>query len=109
MATKYKNITIQRGTTFELILTTGKDLTGLTPKCEIKRSYFTQNSITINSEVNGDPVNGEIRLFLSLAESSAIDIARYVYDVVLYNIDNTLVSREYEGTCEISPNVTVVT
>lgn len=111
----YSNIIIDQGTTFSVVIDIIDDdgipidLTNFTPKCQMRKSYYTSSFYTINSEVYGDPLNGQVRIFLSPAESMAYKPGRYVYDVIVQNSDNSVVNRAINGIVTLTPSVTSLT
>lgn len=108
----YSNITIEQGTSFETTVDVvdgvggAYDLTDLSAKCSMKKSYYTSASHTINAEVFGDPLNGQVRIYLSPAESNAIKSGRYVYDIIVYNDTQTIAERVIEGIVNLTPGST---
>lgn len=106
------NFVIDQGTTFEAIATIDQedgsvfDLNGLTPYSQMRKSYYTKTAINIQASVYGDPVNGDIKLFLLPEETDSIKAGRYVYDVEVHNEDGTYVKRVMQGIITVTPQVT---
>ncbi len=106
------NFVLDQGTTFEAIATieneTGTifDMTGLSPYCQMRKSYYTTNAIDVTAEVLGDPVNGEIKLSLLPSETDPIRAGRYVYDVEVRNSTGDYVKRVLQGVITVNPQVT---
>ena len=84
------------------------NLTGYTPFSQMRKSYYTNTSIDIECEVEGDPVNGEIRLTITPSVTNGIRAGRYVYDVEVHGADVDDVKRIAEGIITVSPQVTRV-
>jgi hypothetical protein len=111
MAAGYQELFIEQGTTFNTTITLDDvngdplDLTGSTPKAQVKKSYYSANA-SANFIVNIPvPTNGVISLTLNAPETSNLKPGRYVYDVLLKDTSNT-VTRILEGTINIIPQVT---
>lgn len=104
-----KNLAIDQGTTFsDFIIYRDKsknaiDITGLTPRASMRRSYYSANATTFNTAINSN-AGGNINISLSSSETSNLKIGRYVYDVELYN--SNVVYRIQEGIITVFPEVT---
>ena len=103
------NLYIDQGTTFSTTLSVAdqygepKDLTEYTSAAQMRKSYYTNTAINFNSEISS-PQDGEVTIYLSAEETSAIKAVRYVYDVEVSGADETL--RVLEGIVVINPEVT---
>ena len=75
----------------------------------MRKSFYTSAFYVINSEIYGDPLNGQVRIFLSPAESMTYKPGRYVYDVIVQNGDNSIVNRAIQGIVTLNPAVTSLT
>jgi hypothetical protein len=106
------NFVMDQGTLFEAYATIENedgslfDLTGLTPYCQMRKSYYTSSGHDINAEVDGDPLNGVVKLTLLPADSNLVKAGRYVYDVEVHNGDGTYVKRVLQGIITVNPQVT---
>ena len=111
MAAGYQELFLEQGTTFTTTITLDDiysvpyDLTEITAKSQIKRSYYSANNtaeflVTIN-----DPSSGTILLSLNSNATANIAPGRYVYDVVIKDTANT-VTRVLEGIVNVTPQVT---
>ena len=107
------NLIIDQGSKFETITTiqnddgTPYDLTGKTPYAQMRKSYYTSTAINITATVEGDPLNGQIKLTLIPSLTNSIKAGRYVYDVEVHDdVDTENVKRIMQGIITISPNVT---
>lgn len=106
MATK-ANIIIDQGTTFstEIYLTddagNALNLLDYTANSQI-RKWYTSNS-AVSFTINLD--SGVVRLSLSANTTASLEAGRYVYDVLLTDVGNT-VTRVLEGIVTVTPRVT---
>jgi hypothetical protein len=107
------NFLIDQGTKFEGVATIQNedgsifDLTNYVPYAEMKRSYYTSASITIQVSVYGNPADGNIQLILLPSDTNNIAPGRYVYDVEVHNPnDVTDVKRVLQGVITVDPQVT---
>ena len=111
MAAAYQELFLEQGTTFTTNITLDDidglpfDLTDVTAKSQIRKSYYSANTtaqflITIN-----DPTDGTILLSLGANTTANIAAGRYVYDVAIKDTANT-VTRVLEGIVNVIPQVT---
>jgi len=106
------NFVMDQGTLFEAVAVIENedgslfDLTGLTPFCQMRKSYYTSSGHDITAEVQGDPLNGEIKLTMLPVDSNLVKAGRYVYDVEVHNVDSTYVKRVLQGVITVNPQVT---
>lgn len=106
------NLTVDQGTSFSAVAEiqnedgTVFDLTGFTAFSQMRKSYYTKTAHDITATIEGDPVNGEIRLSLSPDITNGLRAGRYVYDVEVHNHDSTTVKRVLEGIVTVFPQVT---
>jgi len=104
-----KNLAIDQGTTFsDFILYKDKtknviDITGLTPRASMRRSYYSANAITFTTIINSNS-GGNVNISLSAFQTANLKIGRYVYDVELFNTN--VVYRIQEGIITVFPEVT---
>lgn len=112
MAAGYQELFLEQGTDFITTITLDDvdgvpyNLTGVTAKSQIRKSYYSTNptaTFTINIS---EPTSGTIILQLTNATTSNIAAGRYVYDVVIKDSANT-VTRVLEGIVNVIPQVTV--
>lgn len=103
------NLYIDQGTTFSTSLSVAdqygepKDLTDYTAAAQMRKSYYTNTAVNFNAEISS-PEDGEVTIYLSAEETSAIKAGRYVYDVEVTGENETL--RVLEGIVVINPEVT---
>ena len=106
---KTRNLAIDQGTTFTAyVIYTNKDneaidITGLTPRAMMRKSYYSSNATTFTTAVNSN-TNGNITIQLTAGETANLKYGRYVYDVELYDSNN--VYRVQEGIITVYPEVT---
>jgi len=106
---KYRDIVLDQGATFnEYILYQDKaknsiDITGLTPRAKMRRSYYSSNSITFTTTIVSN-IYGNVNISLTHNETANIKSGRYVYDVELFNAN--VVYRIQEGSVTVLPEVT---
>jgi hypothetical protein len=111
MSAAYQELFLEQGTTFTTNITLDDidglpfDLTGVTAKSQIRKSYYSANTtaqfvVTINT-----PTDGTILLSLNSNTTANIAAGRYVYDVAIKDTANT-VTRVLEGIVNVIPQVT---
>ena len=106
---KTRNLAIDQGTSFTAyVIYTNKDneaidITGLTPRAMMRKSYYSSNATTFTTSVISNAA-GNISIALSAGETSNVKAGRYVYDVELYNAN--VVYRVQEGIITVFPEVT---
>jgi hypothetical protein len=111
MAAAYQELFLEQGATFTTNITLDDidglpfNLTGVTAKSQIRKSYYSANAtaqfvITINT-----PTDGTILLSLGANTTANIAAGRYVYDVAIKDTANT-VTRVLEGIVNVIPQVT---
>jgi hypothetical protein len=110
----YSNIKIEQGTSFDVVIdvinddNTAYDLTDYDAKSQMKKSHYTSSFHEITASIYGDPVNGQVKLAMTPAQSNAIKAGRYVYDVVIYNNITGNVERVVEGIINLTPATTTI-
>lgn len=111
MSAAYQELFLEQGTTFNTNITLDDidgvpfDLTNVTAKSQIRKSYYSANAtaefvVTINI-----PTSGVILLTLNAPTTANIAAGRYVYDVAIKDTANT-VTRVLEGIVNVIPQVT---
>jgi hypothetical protein len=112
MAAGYQELFLEKGATFSTSLTldgsngTAYDLTNVTAKSQVRKSYYSANSTADFVVTIPNPTSGVINMLLSSANTSNIAPGRYVYDVVIKDSSNN-VTRVLEGIVNVTPQVTV--
>jgi hypothetical protein len=111
MSAGYQELFLEQGTTFVTTITlddvygTPYDLTNVTAKSQVRKSYYSTSptaDFVISIPV---PTNGSITLTLGSEQTSNIAAGRYVYDVIIKDQANT-VTRVLEGIVNVIPQVT---
>jgi hypothetical protein len=108
---QYTDITIDQGSTYSgkiPVVGSNKlpvDLTGYSARGQIRRSYSSLTAVPFTINID-DPQSGVIFINLTPAQTSAMKPGRYVFDVEIYNVDETDVIRVSEGQAEITPRAT---
>jgi hypothetical protein len=105
-----KNLVVEQGATFSQNIVvsdaykTPLDLTDYEYRGQLRKSYGskTYTAFTITSE---DPTTGELVLFLTATQTTALREGRYVYDIEIEDEDG-IVTRVLEGIITVTPNVT---
>lgn len=106
------NFVVDQGTTFEAIATIQNEdgsifnLTGLTAYSQMRKSYYTNTAIEISAEIDGDPIEGNIKLSMLPSVTNNIRAGRYVYDVEVHDATGDYVKRVLQGIITVSPQVT---
>lgn len=108
---QYTDITIDQGSTYSgkiPVIGANKlpvDLTDFDARGQIRRSYSSLTSVNFSTSID-DPTSGEIFINLTPTQTGAMKPGRYVFDVEIYNADETDVIRVCEGQAEITPRAT---
>jgi hypothetical protein len=108
---QYTDITIDQGSTYSgkiPVIGANKlpvDLTNFDARGQIRRSYSSLTSVNFSTSID-DPTSGEIFINLTPTQTGAMKPGRYVFDVEIYNADETDVIRVCEGQAEITPRAT---
>ncbi len=87
-----------------------KDLTNFSAAAKMKRTFNSDSSDTTTfSAAITDATDGTLTLSLTNAQTSALKVGTYVYDVEISFQDsasNTIIERVLEGKIRVHPNVT---
>ena len=87
-----------------------KNLTDYSAAAKMKRTFNSDSSDTTTfGAAITDPTDGFITLSLTNAQTSALKVGSYVYDVEISYQDsaiNTIIERVLEGKIRVNPNVT---
>ncbi len=112
MPAGYQEIFLEQGADFNTTITLDDvngvpyDLTEMTAKSQVKKSYYSSTTIAeFNVSIGVDPTKGTIVMDLTSPITSNIAAGRYVYDVLIKDSANT-VTRILEGTLNVLPQVT---
>lgn len=111
MAAAYQELFLEQGTTFTTNITLDDidgvpyDLTGVTAKSQIRKSYYSANTTAEFTTTINIPNTGIILLSLDAPTTANIAAGRYVYDVAIKDNANT-VTRVLEGVVNVIPQVT---
>lgn len=115
MSAGYQELFLEQGATFNTIITLDDvygdsyNLQNYSASSEMRKSYYSSNATAVfNTSVNG--TNGEILINLSAGQTANIAPGRYVYDILIYNINDTANTtiRVLEGIINVTPRVTRV-
>lgn len=104
------NLVLEQGTTFSVTIgyndSSGNpvDLTSYTTRSQMRKSYYSTNSITLNAVVS-NALDGEITLALPSEQTANIKAGRYLYDVEIVQSGN-VVTRVVEGIVTVMPEIT---
>jgi len=111
MPAAYTNLYMEQGTSFATTITlddaygNSYNLIGYVASSQMRKSYYSSNATaTFSSSINTD--KGTITLTLSSNTTANIAAGRYVYDAVIVNSANNIVTRILEGIVDVSPRVT---
>ncbi len=87
-----------------------KDLTNFSAAAKMKRTFNSDSSDTTTfSAAVTDADDGILTLSLTNAQTSALKVGTYVYDVEISfqdSANNTIIERVLEGKIRVHPNVT---
>lgn len=104
------NLYVDQGTDFSAIITlknqdgSTMNLTGYTAASQFRKSY--QSSSATNFVVSiYNATQGQIRLQLAAATSSALSAGRYLYDIEITSSSNER-KRALEGIVVLTPEIT---
>jgi len=106
----FQNLTIQQGASFAFEFTLSnadgspRDLTDIEIASKMRKAYASPNATTFTVHTPS-PEEGTIKLTLTREETLAIREGRYVYDVVVLDLDGEDV-RVLEGIVSVTPGVT---
>lgn len=108
------NFTLDQGSVFYINLVyanpdgTPIDLTGMTARMQLARSFTTVKDLTLSSPSNGiviTPLTGNIAVTITDEQTALLGSGFYVYDLELDNAG--VIDRIIQGTITVSPQVTV--
>ena len=105
------NLAIDQGTTYETQIVVNDDtgsarnLVGYTVRGQLRRSYYSSNSVNWTAQISS-PIDGEVTISLSSAQTANLKPGRYVYDIELVANANSAVERLIEGIVTVYPEVT---
>ena len=106
------NLYIDQGATFNSVVTlrnqdgTAINLTNYSVKSQFRKSYQSSVANNFTASVYGAPSNGQVRLQLAAAASSAIKAGRYLYDIEITNTISNEKFRVLEGIIILTPEIT---
>jgi hypothetical protein len=109
MATAF-NLEIDQATDFETFISLADDdgspldITGFVFKGTMKKDYESANSISFTCQIE-DAANGIFSFKLDDQVTYPAAGGRYVYDVICYDVSNTVI-RLFEGIATLHPYVT---
>jgi len=114
---QYEDLEIDQGTDIAIQIEldeadgTNKDLTNHSVFAKMKRGYNSDSANTqdFNAIINSPPTDGIVTLSLTNAETNALQVGRYLYDVEISFTDsdsNTIMERVLEGSIRVKPSVT---
>ena len=87
-----------------------KDISNHNIAAKLKKNYNSDSSDTTSfAAIVSDADNGIATLSLTNAQTDALKVGRYVYDVELSFVDsdgNTITERILEGRMQVTPSVT---
>ena len=111
MSAAYSNLYLEQGTTFSTTITLDDvygsvyDLSNYTASSQIRKSYYSANATaSFNTFIN--VTQGNISLSLDANTTANIAPGRYLYDAIITDTVNNVVTRVLEGIIEVSPSVT---
>tara|TARA_B100002019_G_scaffold293364_1_gene320432 strand:+ start:10934 stop:11287 length:354 start_codon:yes stop_codon:yes gene_type:complete len=113
---EYERFAIDQGSDIaiqlELVDVNGnpKNLTNFSAAAQMKRNYNSDSADTHSfSAAIANATQGILTLSLTNAQTSALKVGNYVYDVEISFVDdsaNTIIERVLEGKIRVNPNVT---
>ena len=113
MPAGYLELFLEKGASFNTTITlydvnnNPYDLTGYTANSEIRKSYYSANSVaTFSTGFDLNPEDGNLILSLTYQQTANIAPGRYVYDVYLTSSDELSRTRVLEGIINVTPSAT---
>jgi hypothetical protein len=113
MAIFVSNLVVHQGFDFDAIFeledintSSPLNLTNQTVSAQIRKTYTSSTSTSMNAAVFGDASNGKIKVSLDSTITSNLKAGRYVYDVKLVNNVSSSVSKVVEGSVLVKGGVT---
>lgn len=106
----FAEITVEQGadytTTINVNDATGaaQNLTSYTAAAQLRKSYYSTSATDFTVSISS-PLNGEITMALTSANTANLTPGRYVYDLVMTSPTNVK-TRIVEGIATILPSVT---
>ena len=103
------NLVIDQGTDFAAVIDVTDtsdnmfDLTGYTISAQMRKNYASSSAVTFSTEHSGS--TGQISLSLPSSETVDLEPGRYLYDVEMTSVANT-VTRVVEGIVTVTPGMT---
>jgi hypothetical protein len=106
MPAVYNNLYVEQNTTYNktYIVNGINELTG-EASGQIRKSYYSSNAAA-DFDVTLDASNSTITLQMSADVTANISYGRYVYDVIVNDSANNIITRVLEGVVDVSPSVT---
>jgi hypothetical protein len=106
MPALYNNLYVEQGSTYNntiMVDTVG----ALSGNCfsQIRKTYYSTNTTAVFT-TSVDKPNNTITLHLSSNVTSNIVPGRYVYDTIINDSANNVITRVMEGIVDVSPSVT---
>ncbi len=105
------NLLLEKGTDWDATFniqnednTTPLNLTGYTAEAKMKKSHYSTASTSFVVTFV-DRYNGQLKIGLANAATTALEARRYVYDIVLTS-PQSIKTRVIEGIIEVTPGVT---
>lgn len=113
---EYERFAIDQGSDIaiqlELVDVNGnpKNLTNFSAAAQMKRNFNSDSADTHSfAAAIADATGGILTLSLTNAQTTALKVGNYVYDVEISYVDdsaNTIIERVLEGKIRVNPNVT---
>ncbi len=113
MAIFVSNLVIEQGFDFEGIFeledvrtASPLNLANETVSAQIRKTYTSSTSISMNANIIGDGSTGKIKVSLSSSTTSGLKAGRYVYDIKLINNTSSSTTKAVEGNVIVRGGVT---
>ena len=111
MSAANHNLTIDQGSDFVIDLVIKdegviKNLTGYSARAQMRATKSASTIAATFTCTVTDANNGEVKIELPNATTSAISPGKYYYDLELYTASDVIVSRLMQGTVILTPEVT---
>jgi len=77
------------------------DLTGYVASAKLRQYYNTEKDYNLQAEIYGPMTDGQIKVYMTSADSSLLEKPRYVYSVKLIGTNSSI--RVLTGQAIVSP------
>jgi hypothetical protein len=108
----YTELYIDQGATYSTVITVRDDngnpidISAFAAQSQIRTSAWSSNPQAVFTCDMSDGANGNISMSMAASITAFINPGRYSFDVILNNMDYSIVIKPVEGTVTVNPGVT---